>query len=293
MDNNSLSDTKAPAIGALFSQNYLKRDATLKDSARARRRLYVLFLATRYDGDDYASPLEGKTGTKVPTTYYGHDWEEFFERGKLRDVLDSVTVFWRSFQRGYANPTKWLAGVREIFAEEALGYRVDDQGGVHLLVDREFQRDRTATLTGLGASRFAAAKASFDACHASLDRSPPDTKDSVRQIFDAIENVFKLMAGGKAARLGASEIDQHLAPMVRARYQGPALNYAQRMLAAFKEWTNSAHQYRHAPGTEEPSPPPLELAILAVSTGSNFLRWLLDVDAHSSALAKPRSEGAE
>lgn len=92
------------------------------------------------------------------------------------------------------------------------------------------------------------------------------------------------MTLGRVARLGASEIDQHLAPVVRARYKGPALNYAQGMLRAFKEWTNSAHQYRHAPGTVEPAPPPLELAILAVSTGSNFLRWLLDLDAHGCGM---------
>lgn len=280
---DSKSAPSSPAIGVRFSQNYLKSEPTLNDSTRARRRLFVLFDVIHRRSEDYVTPLVGKTGTKVPSHAYGPSWATFFETAKLRDVLDAVTVFWTRFNSGSrSDGERWLKGVREVFSEESLGYRVDDLGGVHLLVDQEFQRDRSSTLLGLGASRFAAAQAAFDACHGALDKSPPSTTDAVRGIFDALENVFKLIAGGKAARLGASEIDQYLAPIIARRYDGPALNYANRLLASFKDWTNGAHQYRHAPGTEQPSPPPLDLTVLAVSTGTNFLRWLLELDTEIS-----------
>lgn len=278
MNEPTATAATQPLVGARFSQNYLKHHALLKDSLRARRRLFSLFKRLRDNSTNYVTPLEEQTGVKVPSDYGGYDWEAFFERGQLRDVLDSVTVFWQLFQRRRVNEHDWIGGTRQIFSEEGLNYSIDDKGGVHLLVDQEFQRERSATLAGLGSSRFVQALTSFEASHAALDCNPPQTREGVRHIFDAVENVFKVMMEGKATRLGDTEIEKQLGPKVRAKYSGPDLNYANLMLGSFRQWTNASHQYRHANGEEQATLPPLELAVLAISTGAGFLRWLLEID---------------
>jgi hypothetical protein len=43
------------------------------------------------------------------------------------------------------------------------------------------------------------------------------------------------------------------------------------------KWVNSLHIYRHGQGTEEPVAPPLGFAIYVVSSGSAWLRFLLQI----------------
>jgi len=48
----------------------------------------------------------------------------------------------------------WLRrGVARVFREESMAYEIDEQGGVHPLVDSEFQRNRHETLISLASSR--------------------------------------------------------------------------------------------------------------------------------------------
>ena len=49
---------------------------------------------------------------------------------------------------------KWKAHFEQILAGEAMGYRVNTRRAVRKSVDEEFKRSRTATIAGLGLSRY-------------------------------------------------------------------------------------------------------------------------------------------
>jgi superfamily II DNA or RNA helicase len=196
------------------------------------------------------------------------------ETCELRDALDTITIL----HSGVGSPTGWRQRIGRIFREENLGLRLDEKGGVRYAVDQEFERNRTSAVAGLARQRYAAALDHFERAHEALDRTPPDTRTAVRQSFDAVETLFRLMLP-TAFRLGASEVEKGLKPVVLGMYGGAARNFASLMLNSFADWVNAAHQYRHAEGVEQPAPPPLKLAVVSVSSSAAFLRWLAEVDS--------------
>jgi hypothetical protein len=227
-------------------------------------------------------------GVRVPWTY-GHDWPKFLATADLRDVLDLVTIAYQTtlaYDRGSQSwePDRgkgkgWLETVRRVFREENLRYLVDDKGGVHFAIDDEFERNSATTIKALDAPRYAAARANFDNALAHLSAAPVSAKDAIRSVFAANEGLFRLMFT-KAPRLTADEADHSLAPLLQKLNAGdPASAGASaKLLRSFKEWIEAAHFYRHEPGHEEPKEPPLEIAVLMVSSGAIWLRWLAELD---------------
>ena len=59
---------------------------------------------------------------------------------------------------------------------------------------------------------------------------------------------------------------------------GAALEASKQLLNSWSDWVVALQQYRHADRTAEPSPPPTDLAVALISTGTDFLRWLLDIE---------------
>jgi hypothetical protein len=53
---------------------------------------------------------------------------------------------------------------------------------------------------------------------------------------------------------------------------------ANKSVSALADWVDACHNYRHEEGVEEPSQPPIELAVELISTGASFLRWLISID---------------
>jgi hypothetical protein len=51
-----------------------------------------------------------------------------------------------------------------------------------------------------------------------------------------------------------------------------------RWLEGFVDWVNGAHQYRHGQGVEVPDNPSIGTAVLSVSLGSSYARWLAELD---------------
>lgn len=223
---------------------------------------------------------------------------EYFAAAGLRDVLDAVTIFHRYLAHlsasGEANNRTWvreygprfIPEVRRIFAEEGVRYSVDDRGGVHLRVDEQFEVTRAATVQGMGAPRYAAALASLEAGYRALDGVPPDGREAIRDVFGSAENVFKQAFA--AQRLAGHLIDQHLRPAVAALpWNQEALEAGDVTCDALKNWATAAHKYRHEIGRPDPHQPPLDLAILMVSQGTAFVRWLVVVDQAVLAAAAP------
>jgi hypothetical protein len=153
-------------------------------------------------------------------------------------------------------------------------------GGVHFLIDSEFERTFASAIAGLQAGRYAGARAEFDKVGLALDHIPPDGKGAIRAVFHAAEALFCLMfptetllGGTTSERLLRAIVDKHLSG------DDAAHAAAHHVVASFKDWVLAAHNYRHAQGTPEPSDPPLSLALLMISEGAGFIRWLAELDA--------------
>lgn len=273
-----------PPKGQRFSKLYIERGSPTLDSKRLRTRLHGYFttLMPAAEALRLARLIQNEVGVIISQDLHGNfRWRSFFEEADVRDLLDSITLIWmvlRASDHSISTHEKWVQAVRHVMQEENAGYRVDDEGGVHYDVDQEFERNRAATVAALQAARYGAALAAFEDAHRALDRDPPDGKTAIRETFDAIETVFKLMFN--VSRLSGSEVGRYLKPFVQKIYEGnePAINAANQFLEGFAKWTNAAHQYRHAQNVEEPTPPPVGLAIAMMSTGASYLRWLAELD---------------
>ncbi|WP_291733746.1 hypothetical protein [Leisingera sp. F5] len=55
-------------------------------------------------------------------------------------------------------------------------------------------------------------------------------------------------------------------------------------LEGFKDWINAAHFYRHEQGVEEPNQPAEEVAVLLISQGLSYTRWLAQLDRKTLGL---------
>jgi hypothetical protein len=270
-----------------YSQLYIDQANPLPDSARARLRLGKLMekLITSSIAVDLSNLLEGELGIKVAVAYEWA-WPKFCQGCAIRDLLDVITVTYGFLvKRGNtASARAWLIGARRIFVEERLAYEIDDASVVHPAVDQEFQRNRRATVAGLQTARYANSLAAFERVSDELASHPPNGKDAWRSVFAAVEGLFRLMFPS-APQLNAGAIDAHLAGLIQKVHgtDAVALRAANRQLASFKDWVDSSHNYRHEQGSEEPVQPPIDLAVLAISNGTAFLRWLIALDQATGA----------
>jgi hypothetical protein len=262
-------------LGKRYSHVYLSPEGEpVRDSERMRRRLAFFFTKEIVRTGDLVGLVRTELGIDVPMGPERALWGKYFETVELRDLLDTITLVWHV--AGSA-AMRWLEFVERVFREEHTAFTVDACGGVHIHVDAEFQRNRVATVAQLAKPRYTAAAIAFEGGYAALDGDPPDTKSAVRDVFDALEIVFKL-AFPRASRLGASEINQLLKPAIGQLYAGNDGHAARLICSSLGEWVNSAHHYRHSPGTEEPAPPPMGVAVALISSGATFLRWLIETD---------------
>jgi hypothetical protein len=263
-----------------YSQLYIDQSAPLPDSARARHRLGKQ-LETLV-GDGHAPHLgelwERELGVKVEAKYDIH-LSRFCAKCATRDLLDIVTLSFDYLRRKGDASTRWLNEARRIFSEEHLAYEIDDNSIVHPAVDKEFQRNRQATVAGLQVPRYANSLAAFERISDELASQPPNGKEAWRAVFTSVEGLFKLMFAS-ASQLNVASIEANLTGVVQKLYQGDAVaqRAANKQVAAFKDWVDASHNYRHEAGSEEPHQPPIDLAVLAISNGTAFLRWLIAID---------------
>lgn len=283
-----MDDTEG-AKGERFSQVYLTTAELLEDSLRFRRRLAIP--ASKISGSNgLADLIHSELGIRVPVTggYQSHyDWERFFEKTELRDVLDSITLAYRLIVTNSTarQGAEWCKQVERIMREERTKYRVDAAGGVHFYTDAEFERQRATTLRSLEGKRYGAVRASYDASHGALDGERPNTVQALREMFSAIETLFKLM-DARASRLGPSEISRHLIPILQRTFQGNELDAAKLYAKSLGEWVNAMHHYRHAQGVEEPAPPFVDFTVALMASGGAYLRWLARIDRADQSLSE-------
>jgi len=282
-----MSSENDPPTGLRFDLAYGERGDPVSDGPELRERINVLFdliVATisrndaRFEIGKFVHRELGVQFRYSGTMGYYYDFEELFRSVNLRLFLASLTIIWRALPKGQRREG-WIAGIERIFREENTYYRIDDEGGVHNLIDAEYERTRRAALAALDGSRYAATREDFDEIQSNLNRLPPSYKGAIEHTFGANENLFRLICGD-AYRLTKDEIDKHLKRTIVSHLGDDerSINASMQLADSFSSWTKGAHFYRHRQGQTEPSEAPPQLGLLIVSSGISFLRWLAEID---------------
>ena len=242
------------------------------------------------------SLLRLRLGLEFPTA------EEAFRELPIETVLSFVTLVVKEFIRlahkAHADGRRYghlyaqqanefIDFVRTALQDEHLAYEVDDGGGVHPLIDAEFQANKSAAIAALAGSRYENVGAMLKSAFDSFTVADPNTKDAVRDVFDAAESLFKLIIAPRSTDLTASSVKTALLPMLEQHYKAAhgdaaTISAALRVCNSFGKWADACHPYRHGQGSEAPVAPPIELAVVLVSQGASFIRWLADVDRRRS-----------
>ena len=181
--------------GERFSGLYLQPGDPTQDSGRARHRVGALFRETVFN--NHTGPLAVFVGRELGVAVtgdgrYSYHWHQFIRECSSRDFFDAVTLVYRYLFWHVSDGTAnwWRDAVRQIFAEERLAYEIDDVGGVHPAVDREFQRNRASAIGALRSHRYQNVRDLFE--------SASKTSAPTLQITSGMaSNVF---SGGRALR---------------------------------------------------------------------------------------------
>ncbi|MFL4471965.1 hypothetical protein ACERZ8_19550 [Tateyamaria armeniaca] len=162
-----------------------------------------------------------------------------------------------------------------IFDEECVGYAIDDSGIVRRRFDEAFESERTNTILTLNAGDLAAALEHVSSVDRMLLQVPMDGRSAVRGIFDAAENIFRIMFPTQNS-LNSAAIRSVLQSSIQARFEGqsPEQQASLKTVRSFSEWIDAAHFYRHADGQTEPSQPSEMTTVVLVGQGYSFVRWL-------------------
>lgn len=265
-----------PIDGELFRRNYLRSPVKLADSERARRRLNKLFSDSIGNNDDaFVSRVERRLGLEYPY-WNGPNHDKFWTKAELGDVLSAITIWLQIIK---CHPPA-LKAARDILVQEDLHYRIDDQGGVHFLVDQEFSATVETTIAGLRGPEFNAARHALEAGLSQLGAATQSGKGLIRGVFEAAESTFLVVIGpGHANRLNKQSVDKYLKPLLLTRYKTvpEAEDKVTRLLETFNSWVGEAHPYRHGAPYEQIHEAPLDLAILSASSGMGFIRFLAGI----------------
>jgi hypothetical protein len=279
-------------LGQRFSFVYTVRGRPAADSKKARFRIaklaHELCPEPKFSRNgrtfDFAKAaknhLENELGLIFDTWFNGvryTSWQQFFDKITLEEFLDSITIL-AGHLGGTGRSAEYLRGVTRILEQENLAYRIDSKGGVHPLIDAAFSGVQQLAVGGLEGLRYSATAALVSSIDGALLSSPPDYKDAIRCTFGACENLFKLMYN--VPRLDARTAGDKIGQDQQRLYSGrKALSGASaKMVESFKGWIDAAHFYRHEEGVEEPQQPSEEVAILMISQGLGYVRWLAMLD---------------
>jgi hypothetical protein len=272
----------------LYSRTYLRSSTAQRDSKRFRTRLSAWFF-TGVASDErtlLVKLIPRELGVRVPLGQ-GPVWMQFFESAELRDLLDTISLIHRVLEaQRPGKATAFRTFLARAFDEESLGYVINDAGGVRYRVDAEYERNRFSMIDGLGDPRYAAVKDAAESAFKRLDSAPFDTKAAVREMFEAVEILAKLMASTHED-LDERMVRSKIKPMANKLYAGKpsSASFSDQMLESLVKWVNAGHRYRHGQQTEEPVEPPMDMAVWFLSAGASHLRALVSLDSITRMLS--------
>ena len=265
--------------GKRFSQVYLDKGKPLTDSMRMRNRLSAIYwdLLSSYE-DIIVKIIHEETGAEVPFGFKSYNFQAFIKECAIRDLLDSITLIFQCVEHHAPSAVaeRWFEFVTRVFKEENMGYRLDKKGGVHFYIDEEFERNRSSLIAGLGTRP--AVKEAFERSYSFLDQDPPDTASAVRSIFEALEILYKhiIVSEGKD-RLNSQGVQKKLKPKLKQSLVSNQVESeaADHLLDGLCDWIDAGHMYRHGQRVKEPLRPTLDFAVLFISQGASYIRYLL------------------
>lgn len=268
--------------GKRFSLLYLNRSEPVRDSQRFRNRLAAFYWdeINKEHKEIIKSILQKEAGIEIPYfAGFGFDLAGFFKKNELRDILDSITLVYQALNlKGWPTLAKrWMSFVERCLREENVGYKLDAECGVHYFVDEEFERNRFSTLSVLDSPDLNGVKAAYEDAYRHLDNTPPDTKAAARSIFESLEILTKQLVNTKNLNKWVLENtlkDKALEVLAKDETEK---NVISEMFAGFGRWVDGMHNYRHGQPENEPVAPSEELAVYMLSTGSSFLRLLVEI----------------
>ena len=111
-----------------------------------------------------------------------------------------------------------------------------------------------------------------------LDNDPIDTKGAVRSIFESIEILVKQMVPAK--NLNKWIVENTLKEKCLEAYANDetAKKVMSQMFDSFSKWVDAIHNYRHGQADQDPVAPPVNITIYIISSGTSFLRWLIEIN---------------
>ena len=173
----------------------------------------------------------------------------------------------------------WRAFVARVFTEENLTYRVDAKCGIHPRVDQEFDRNRVFAIECLADPRYAAARHAADDAFDQLAKMPMEGKAAARSIFEAAESLAKTTTGS-GADLSEGFVNKELRPICDRLFGADEQlkSTTGRLLSSFGKWADAVHPYCHGHERGQPLRLPDDVAVVIVSQGAGFIRWLVDLD---------------
>ncbi len=275
-------------IGQLYSRIYLQPTATVRDSARMRMRVLRAIerhIPSHKRGTGFGADVEGELGIEIVSSG-GYNpayvsWDRLVRQElSISDLLNVLTMLWRTVDvRGRDN---FRRNITRIFAEEAIGFSVDEEMGFHPAFDEEFERSLSSIVRILNGDGFRHEADFVALSETALLANPIDGRAAIRAVFDAAENLFKRITGKQNITNGHVRQELAVVAMQGVPQDGKSNVAVNKILNAFEDWVAACHVYRHAPGEAETTQPTEAIAILIVSQGYCFVRWLAELSAAQS-----------
>ena len=271
--------------GKRFSLVYLDRSTPVRDSQRFRNRLAAYYTQhlCKISDDRICKIIQKETGAEIPyQSFAGQGLSKLFKEKDLRDVLDSITIIFKALEGYLSTAENWRDFVSRVLSEENMGYRLDSKCGVHYYVDEEFERNRFSTLSLLEDPKYSASRAAYEDAYRYMDDRPPDTKAAVRSMFESLEIIVKQMVDTR--NLNKWIVENTLKEKCIKLYENDetASKTVSVLFDGFAQWVDALHNYRHGQPSDEPVVPSESVAIYVLSSGSSFLRWLIDMNNNLS-----------
>lgn len=268
--------------GQLYSEQYLTKKTPSTDSNAFRARVGY-FLDTKIsirDQSEISDSLKLRTGISIDSSSlyeFSYHFEDFFKREDISILLDLITISAQVIKRRNSIVfAQFKAHVDSVFLQENLQYKLDSIGGVHPLIDAEFQNNRESTLLCLNETRFQSARIAYEECFAAITDINPDYKRAIRNIFECAEIIFKDRM--RSQNLSKYVVTKVFKDKVLALYLDEMTkNVAVHQIEQFINWVEACHYYRHGQVDPAPNQPPSEIAILLISIGSSSIRWIIDI----------------
>ncbi len=267
--------------GQLYSLIYCQRHELFDSPCLRYRVRIVLEKFVQGSGDQVGRRIEARTGTRVLRSLgsrFDIDWDKI-EKCRLEHFLDYTTLVLQYYPGDHRRPA-YIQRIREILVDMNAAYWMDDNCGIHPMIDTAFSSSLASAIRGLDSSGYESARAHIERADQGLMPNG-DLRQSIVSVFDALENIFKYN-NMRATHLKSSAILQYTRPKVEPIYSdGIERRAAEKILSSFMNWTDCCHNYRHESGSVEMVSPARHLTVVVVSQGISYLRWLIEIEGQS------------